>query len=177
MAFNECFNCNVLRSNNGDSSSLIFGGKNEEDAEIFVEDFRTMCVLKGLSEEQSIMCFRLSLVAEAKNWYVNQSFVNDTDLKTRLDMLVERFSPANSGFVAIHELSQIKRKSGEKLIELLDRILRIGRRGKIAESVMIGTAVRVLPKVVGLRLCEMGSKGTIVDWQNYINMFVALNHI
>jgi hypothetical protein len=79
-------------------------------------------------------------------------------------MLKERFSPENVGFVAIYELSRLKREPNEKLIDLLDRILKIGRRGKISESVMIGTAVRVLPKAVGLRLCEMGSKGTVVDW-------------
>jgi hypothetical protein len=58
----------------------------------------------------------------------------------------------------------MKREPGEKLIEMLDRIVKIGKRGKIAESVMLGTAIRVLPKAVSLRLCEMDAKGMAVDW-------------
>jgi hypothetical protein len=36
--------------------------------------------------------------------------------------------------------------------------------GKIGETMLIGTAIRVLPKVIGQNMCEMGAKSINVDW-------------
>lgn len=48
---------------------------------------------------------------------------------------------------------------------MLDRIETIEREGSIAENIMVGTAIRLLPRSVGWRLCEMGSRKIVVTWR------------
>jgi hypothetical protein len=54
------------KHNNGDSVKVTFSGRVDEDAEVFIDDFNTVCTLKEYSEEQAIMWLRLSLLVKLK---------------------------------------------------------------------------------------------------------------
>jgi hypothetical protein len=99
MVFYDQESSASLAYNNGDSSRIVFSGKRDEDVKVFVDDFKALCLLKGLTVEQAILMLRLVLNAEAKSWYVNQQYDENVSLEQRLEMLVLRFSPANVGFV------------------------------------------------------------------------------
>jgi hypothetical protein len=117
-----------------------------------------------MSESQAILLLRLTLKGEAKGWYLARKFTAET-LQDRLKELRLRYTAPNASFIALHELARIELKKDETLLQLLSRIERIARRGNIGEAGLIPTAIRALPRAIGIKICEMGTRGQTITWR------------
>jgi hypothetical protein len=151
---------NLATATCGFKSPFRFAGREDEDPQVFVEDFVRWVNACELNDVKAKTFFKFSLEGEAAIWL--RSVGEDGTIVNILENFRRRFYPANLSLKALTDLSEARIRSNESLLAFMDRIRMYAKRGGISEDVLVASALKAVPRSLAHRvLIEESGK---VSW-------------
>ncbi|OQS53852.1 hypothetical protein EHP00_1932 [Ecytonucleospora hepatopenaei] len=146
-----------------------FSNSKQTDPENFINSMNSYIKVVGLSSENAVLFFKMSLEGDAAVWL--QSLDDSVVYEELAYKFKERWCRKNKVLSAINRLNEIKLDDFTDYLCLLDLVKSVGLSGNLPEDVMIASVLRILPESLSEKLLSSGGELTM---NSFITIFLML---
>jgi hypothetical protein len=155
------FSSSTLAS--ADKKFMTYGGKPEEDLNLYLEEIQQYAAIHSLAERQASYLVRLTLNGTAKTWV--RIIPEDTQYPNLLQLLLDRFQNQEKQIYYFRLLNkECQNNSDPSILNMLDRLHLTALKGNISEDFVVSLVLSSLNAEWESRISAAQIPGNPLSW-------------